>query len=293
MKTYDECLKCFERQAKDACRISHISVEQTRYLLQKVRKKIKTFSRSHPPVEMAAELHALIRSVSGIDDPYAEIKAATNRVCLHFQQSLGKNVPLSSYPLEAAVKISIGGNVIDFGRFHAIEMTRQDVSRIIHDITVRPLIGDPILDFDKLTQCATHILFLADNAGECFFDRSLIETIGPEKITYAVRGKPVINDATRKDAEAAGINNICSVIDTGDDAPGVLLNRVSTEFRNIFERSDVVISKGQGNYESLSNVTHKPIVFLTMVKCAVIARDIGHSVGSSVIKIQQSAPDRA
>lgn len=290
MKTYEQCLQCFQRQAADACRISRLDAEQTGKLLRLVQKRIKSFPRTRSPVEMAAEIHALVRSISKNRDPYTEIKAATNRVCLRLRPLFNSRLTSSAHSLMTAIKAAIAGNVIDFGAFRAVELTPQDVSRILQDVIVEPLAGNNVSDFDALIRSAHRVLFVADNAGECFFDRCLIEAIGPEKVTYAVRGGPVLNDATVEDARIAGIEEICSVIDTGDDAPGVLLDRVSTEFRNVFDACDVVIAKGQGNYESLSHVFHKRLVFLTKVKCAVIARDIGHPAGTNVIKIQQPIP---
>ena len=134
---------------------------------------------------------------------------------------------------------------------------------------------------------ATTILFIGDNAGECFFDRFLLERLPPHKLTYAVRGGPVLNDATLDDARTAGIEDVCPVIDTGDKSPGVVFNRCSPAFREALEASDLVIAKGQGNYESLSGRTDRAYVFITKVKCDVIADDIGFPTGNNVVRITQ------
>jgi uncharacterized protein with ATP-grasp and redox domains len=185
------------------------------------------------------------------------------------------------------VQLAIAGNVIDFGAYSAAHMTKRDIFHLSQEALSQPVSGD-LEKFNRIVHDAERILYIADNAGECFFDSILLDFISPGKVTYAVRGGPILNDATMEDAYAAGIQKKCSVIDTGDNAPGVLLDRCSSEFRNLFDQSDVIIAKGQGNYESLSDGSGKVCIFLLKVKCDVIARDIGHAVGTNVLKIHKS-----
>ncbi|MDD3250836.1 MAG: ARMT1-like domain-containing protein, partial [Smithellaceae bacterium] len=145
---------------------------------------------------------------------------------------------------------------------------------------IQPIFGD-LEAFKKSVARAKQILYLADNAGEIFFDRLLIEQLGSAKITLAVRGKPVINDATREDALASGMDEIALVIDNGSDAPGTILEDCSAEFRAHFDKADMIIAKGQGNYESLAN-EDRPIFFLFRTKCSVISRRSGYSIGTYV-----------
>jgi hypothetical protein len=137
--------------------------------------------------------------------------------------------------------------------------------------------------FKNAVNNANKVLYLADNAGEIIFDRFLIEQIGVDKITLAVKGSPVINDATIDDAKAAGLTEIVKVIDNGDDAPGTILETCSDEFRQYFENADMIISKGQGNYETLSRI-NKNIFFILKAKCPVIARDIGCEIGHMILQ---------
>ncbi|NQU08240.1 MAG: DUF89 family protein, partial [Candidatus Abyssubacteria bacterium] len=138
-------------------------------------------------------------------------------------------------------------------------------------------------DLFRAAAGAEHILYLADNAGEIVFDRLLLEALPVEKITVAVRGAPVINDATMEDAETAGIPQIAPVIANGSDAPGTLVEECSEEFRSCFNVADLIIAKGQGNYETLSDA-RKHIFFLLSVKCQLIAADISAPVGALVVK---------
>ena len=129
---------------------------------------------------------------------------------------------------------------------------------------------------------AGRILYLCDNAGEILFDKLLIEQLPYGKVTVSVRGFPVINDATMIDAEAAGLTALVEVIDNGSDAPGTLLEDCRRDFQERFKQADLVIAKGQGNYESLSEV-RKEIFFLLNVKCQVIARKLGYHIGDLVL----------
>ena len=131
-----------------------------------------------------------------------------------------------------------------------------------------------------------NILYLADNAGETIFDRVLIEEIkglyGDKSIFYAVRERPIINDALKEDARACGIDRIADVISSGSDTPGTIISLCSEAFLKIYRDADMIISKGQGNFEALSDVS-RPIFYLFMVKCPVVAKDLGCRIGDIIL----------
>lgn len=285
MKTYEQCLLCFERQATDVCAMSKLGKKQTEAVLTAVQSKIAAFPRDYPPIRMAIEIHDLVRSESGSSDPYSAIKGAANAVCRECVPMLMQHIAWSLDPLKTATQLAIAGNIIDAGAYGLRKLSRRILTDVIRDVLAQPLHGSSITNFNERINSANQILYIADNAGECFFDLPLLELMPGDNLTYAVRGGPVLNDATTEDAHAAGIQNRCRVIDTGDNAPGILPDRCSDTFRRAFESSDLIISKGQGNYESLSEITDKTIVFLTKVKCAVIAEDIGYPLDSNVIAI--------
>ena len=136
--------------------------------------------------------------------------------------------------------------------------------------------------FFAAAERATDILFLADNAGELVFDRLLIELLPRQKITVAVKGGPAINDALRADAQVAGLEGLVAVMDTGSDGAGIVLEACSLEFQRRFARADLIIAKGQANFESLDGCGQN-IFFLFKGKCPVVARHIGPAVGSLVL----------
>ena len=136
--------------------------------------------------------------------------------------------------------------------------------------------------FKHAVSRANNILYLGDNAGEIVFDRLLIEQLPCEKITFVVKGGPILNDALMEDAQIVGLTDVVDVIDNGSDAPGTILESCSEAFRLRFDESDLVIAKGQGNYETLSDVD-KNIFFLVTPKCSVLARHLGREIGSLVL----------
>jgi hypothetical protein len=190
-------------------------------------------------------------------------------------------VEKSKDPLLAAVKVAITGNIIDFGPKMDINLEKD-----VEDVLSNEL---AINDVDKLQASllgSKKVLYLADNAGETVFDRILIEELLKQDVavTYAVKDAPILNDATFQDAEIAGVPKIADVISIGVDCTGVLFRECSSKFLKEFETSRLVISKGQGNYESLNDIRHKELFFLLKVKCPVIAEDVGVETGSAILK---------
>ena len=226
-------------------------------------------------------MHRLIRRLAGDDDPYREVKERFNRAALALYPELKERVRRSPDPLEAAVRIAIAGNIIDFGINRNLQ--ESDVHDAIEQAMDAPLDKAALNDFRKALADASSILYLGDNAGEIVFDRLLVEQMPVDKVTFAVRGSPVINDATMDDARAVGLTEIVEVIGNGSDAPGTLLESCSDEFRRRFEAADLILSKGQGNYETVSHIP-KRIFFLLKVKCPVIARDLGCEVGTMLLR---------
>ena len=233
--------------------------------------------RKSPPL-MAQRIHRMIRQMTGDNDPYRDIKDRFNYFALELYPKLKERIERSREPLDTAIRLAIAGNIIDSGVNNHVDET-QVHNAIEHALTA-PLAGDPE-EFRKMISEAKDILYLADNAGEIVFDRLLIEQMPLEKITLVVKGSPVINDACLVDAQATGIADLVEVINNGSDAPGTILAECSEKFKRRFENADLIIAKGQGNYETLSDVK-KDIFFVLKAKCPVIAHHIGCEVGSLV-----------
>lgn len=282
MQTSLDCVPCFVRQTLDASRMVSNDPRLQERVIREVLSKISRISFDRSPAYMAWEIHQIIRDLTGCTDPYKEIKEKFNKYALNLYPELKMIIKDSSDPLDTAVRLAIAGNIIDFGVTSAIE--KEDVYETVKDCFKRDFAFDEMHKLQKALDKASRILYLGDNAGEIVFDRLLIEEIPFEKVIFAVKGGPIINDATMEDAISSGITELVPVIDNGSNAPGTILELCSERFKEVFEKADLILAKGQANYETLSDIQYKEIFFLLKVKCPIIARDINCTQGDIVIK---------
>jgi len=280
MRIYLDCISCFVRQALDAARFATDDEQVHKEVVSQVLKMAADLDMSQSPPVIAQQIHRLIRKTVGSDDPYYKVKKQFNSLALKLYPTLRKQIINSKDPFETAVRFAIAGNIIDFGAKSSL--TESEVRMTINDSLSRHLDSEKVQYFKNAVNEAERILYLTDNAGEIVFDHLLIEQMPIDKITVAVKGSPVINDATMEDANLIGLNRIVEVIDNGSDGPGTILDTCSKDFLDHFEKADLIISKGQGNYETLSSVD-KNIFFLLKAKCSVIAEDIGCDVGEIIL----------
>ncbi len=287
MKTYLECIPCFFRQALEGARIVRASPKQQKQIIDGLARKIPEISLRSSPPEIARLGYALLKRMSPRADPYKDIKRSSNRIALRMLGRLKNRVNHSQDTLLASLELAIAGNIIDFGVKNNLNV-KEELNRIlaaegkaIHKKSIFHYSG-----FKRALKKAKNILYLADNAGEVVFDRILIEEIKkeyPDKVVfYAVKAKPIINDALLEDAKVCGMDKSARVISNGTDAPGTILALCSKEFKQVYKNADMVISKGQGNFESLSS-EKRPLFFLFMVKCPVVAKETGCKMGSIVL----------
>lgn len=289
MKTCLDCIPCFFKQALEASRIAGADARTQRRILNEVAGAIPEFRLEASPPEMARTVYRIVRDATGLEDPYLEIKEQSNRFALDVYDRLVRKTRQSTDRLFTAVELAIAGNIIDYGVKNSLNVDKE-LDRILadekHHIQREGARFFQYGAFVTALQNATDILYLADNAGEIVFDRVLLEVIldlHPKmKIRFAVKAKPAINDALADDAEMCGLSEVAEVISSGSDAPGTLLPLCSEPFRRLFEQADMVISKGQGNYETLSEVD-RPVFFLLLAKCPVIAEHIGCRIGDVIL----------
>ena len=284
MKTFLDCIPCLIRQALHSVRSTTEDEQVHETIVRTALEGIAGMDFRQPPAVMAQAIHRRIREATGNEDPYAEQKRRLNDAALELYPMLSDRVKRAGSPLELAVRLAIAGNIMDLAV--KTNLGEDEVLASFDDCLAAPL-DCPIAEFAQAVEEANSILYLADNAGEIAFDRLLIEQLPREKVTVAVRGRPVINDATMEDAEYVGLTNIVKIIDNGSDAPGTILSDCSDVFRRHFERADMIISKGQGNYETLAD-SPRPIWFLLRVKCPIIARDLECSVGTTILRRSSS-----
>lgn len=228
------------------------------------------------PPEMGMLIYKAIYQSADIDDPFKEIKEQCTAQLMSRYAEFKEQIVTSDDPLYTALKFSCLSNAIDFGA-----NPNFDIAKDLEDLFDKNF---DVCEYDKflsILKTASNVLFIADNAGETVFDRLLIEQLD-KPVKYAVRSKPIINDATIEDAQNAGIDKVAEIITSGCDAPGTILELCSESFKETFDNADMIISKGQGNYETLSD-QNRPLFFLLKVKCPVIARDIDIACGSMVL----------
>lgn len=285
MQIYLDCIACFVRQALDAARLATDDEQIHEKVVREVLRLAADLDMSQSPPAIGQQIHRLIRELVGDDDPYRELKQRYNRLALRICDELKERDRTSVNPLETAIRLAIAGNIIDLGVKTSIK--ESEIEKILRDCLAADFDSRQIKEFESAVSQAEKILYLADNAGEIVFDRLLIEQLPAEKITLVVKGKPVINDATMEDAEFTGLTEIVKVIDNGSDAPGTILESCSQDFRNRFDDADLIIAKGQGNYETLSDV-NKDIFFVLKAKCPVIAKDLGCEVGEMILRRSQA-----
>jgi uncharacterized protein with ATP-grasp and redox domains len=285
MKTQYDCIPCLVRQASEALAMVVEDKKQREHIMRQLLTQIASSKWTGTPPAIAQLLHRTIREMTANKDPYSSIKHEMNRIASELIPRRREMIKNSENPHEAAVRLAIAGNLLDSGA--KTQIPAKELPEHLNRILTQKLHGDAEGLFNEAER-AGNILYLADNAGEIYFDRLLLEMLPLKKITFAVRGSPVINDATMEDAVAAGIHEIARIISNGSDAPGTILDDTSHEFKSCFERAELIISKGQGNYETLSDC-RKNICFLLAVKCPVIAKRIGEPVGSMVVKTLNSA----
>lgn len=279
MKTTLDCMSCFVRQALEAARM--VSTDPTFHeeIVRSVLRNAAELDLSMSPPAIAQQLHRRIRNASGNADPYYELKRSFNSLVMKLLPGIRDQVQAADDPFAIALRYAIAGNVIDVGVTG--KLSEDEVLQSIDRALSEPFVGD-IDALRKAIDKADRILYLADNAGEIAFDRLFIEQLPAERITVAVKGGAILNDSLMEDASEVGLTELVKVIDNGSDAPGTILADCSKNFRETFDAADVIISKGQGNFETLSE-TENGIFFLFKVKCPVIADHCGHALGTQLI----------
>ena len=279
MKVHLDCFPCFLRQSLIALRLGTDDEALQEAVLKSTLEYIWDTDTSQPPAYTTTFIHRKIRQMLG-KDPFREIKARYNRIALKLYPSMKALMDKSPDPLSTAARLAIAGNIIDFGIF-----TSVDIEGTVDRALSTNLAVDDYLAFRDAVAGTDEILYLTDNAGEIVFDRLLIEQLmaSGKKIRAAVKGSPVINDSTMFDAEESGLTKICEVIENGSDAVGTILPWTSSGFQKAFSNARLIISKGQGNFETLAGID-KNIFFLFQSKCNVVSNELGLPQSAMLLK---------
>ncbi len=277
MKTYPKCIECFFRQTADASKLAGFDDALRKKAMDIIEKAVPNFSMELSPPEMARTIYGTIYDLSGGKDVYCDLKKKSNEMALELYQDLNDKVERSDDPLFTAVRTAVAGNVIDYGVPHSFAIDQEFKEALGKDFAIFDIEA-----FREALAASKKVLYLLDNAGEIVFDKILVETLNVD-VVCAVRGTHVINDVTMADAVEVGLDTVSKVISSGSDLPGTRPEMCTDEFREYYNNADLIISKGQGNFETLSD-EDSPIFFIFKAKCDVVAEHIGCELGDIILK---------
>jgi len=274
MKMHDKCLPCVVNQAIKVANITGVDTKEK--LLREVFTYLSKMDFDATTPEIIGEIFCLIKRHTNNPDPYKETRNYYNTLFLKLLPEFERKIEQAENSFQLAMRYAIVGNIIDFNPIHNTLL--EDIYDCFEKIEQLELAIDDSQRLMEDILNAKVLLYLGDNCGEICLDKILLKKIkelNPKvELLFGVRGKPVVNDSIAEDAYSVGIDEYAEVIDNGDGSLGTVLNRTSPEFKEVYNKADVVIAKGQANYECLSE-ENKNIYFLLMTKCDVIANDIG------------------
>ncbi|CAI6147664.1 MAG: hypothetical protein SPLUMA2_SPLUMAMAG2_01690 [uncultured Sulfurimonas sp.] len=278
-----ECVACIINQSVKVANAIGAQEDVKNELLSEVTQMSKSFSFTHNPPEIAADVYEKMAVIANKTDLYDEIKDLSTKKASALVPALKEKLKNSQNKLLTATKIAVAGNVIDLAAAVEFDL-EEELVKVFHTEFAQN-------DFDvmqtKLSQAKT-ILVIGDNVGEHIFDYLFIEVLQElypsAEYSYMVRGNPIINDVTMKEAKEAGFDTLCKLVDSGVNTPGFTYNRANEYSQKLFDSVDVVVSKGMGNYECLNESKRDNIFFLLKVKCDVVANSLGKTIGDIICK---------
>lgn len=273
----EECKKCNRKQVYNLAKMLNLGPEKTNELIDFTNDYLSNDFTGKTNPEVMGLLYRDILNLTGHHDPYKKIKSQYNQLLLSHEQLIEGIIDRSEDKFKTALKIAITGNLIDFSAKHQFD--QHMLIEKINSILDSNLAVDHCNSLKRRLDSARTLLYLGDNCGEIVLDKIFINQIikmFPDlEIIFAVRGQSVVNDATLDDVTEIKLDMICKCISNGDGSLGTVLSRVDSNFSKIFNKADVIISKGQGNLESLMNEDRDNIYFMFMVKCDLVGDPLG------------------
>ena len=273
MRVFPECIPCLIRQGLNSAQRLNLSEEKLFRVAQSALRYMVQFEEfTKSPAYYAYYIQLKVKEITGEEDPFREIKKISNQKALEILHRLNLEEILKPDPLRGALKLSAIGNILDF----AI-LSEEEVFKKLYQLLEKDFSVDDYESFKKDLENSQRVLILGDNAGEIVFDKVLVKVLKElgKEVVFVVKGGPILNDATLEDAKEVSLTQLCKVIDNGNDRVGTDLSVASEEFLKEWQRADIVISKGQANFESLSSVDDKTIYFLLTAKCNPVAKQVG------------------
>jgi damage-control phosphatase, subfamily I len=284
MKPFNECIPCYAKQMLSVLQVAEYDKAEIPKVLFEAMDVIKDLPLYTNPAFNSSlavlEVYGLINN----NNPYKFAKSKSNDFALSIYDDLKYIVDNAEDKLLMAFNVAVAGNIIDMG-----VSLDFDITQALSEITTKKFDYCDYNKFKSNLNNSNNVLILGDNAGEIVFDKLLVEQLNllGKNVTYAVKSFPIINDATIDDAYYVEMNKIADVIETGSVCAGVNFEDCSLDFIDIYKNSDIVIAKGQANYESLEDSTDMMLnktYFVLRAKCPCIAKHIGVKLGDIVLK---------
>lgn len=281
MKVVLDCIPCYMRQVINAVAQTECSEEKARQIMYQVLPIIPELDPEETPAVNSTYVLRRINALLEIDDPFRKAKRESNELALSLLPRLRKRILESPDPFYTACQISVAGNIIDLGI-----ITDYDIEETLRESLANNFARDDSDEFKKRLRTAHEVLILGDNAGEIAFDKLLAEELRKSgaQVTFVVKGRSILNDATLEDAAQVGMEEAAEVMTNGNGFLGTVIQERSKELIKAMERADLIISKGQANYESLESTKEagEKTYFLLRAKCEIVAKSLGVDLGSMV-----------
>ena len=276
-----DCIPCYIKQTINTLAQTEISEEKAREIIHQTLSLFPHLDPQGTPAENSTIILRKVNELLGIEDPFHRAKLESNDLALKLLPQLKERIRRSTDPLFMSLQIAVAGNIIDMGILKDF-----DVEESIREALENNFARDDYASFQQRLRGAREILILGDNSGEIAFDRLLAEQLSEFgiEVTYAVKDQPILNDATLEDAAYVGMTEHTRVISNGSGFLGTILKDCSEEFKQSYNKADLVISKGQANYESLETLgkTDRRLYFLLRAKCEIVAENLGVQLGEMV-----------
>jgi uncharacterized protein with ATP-grasp and redox domains len=278
MKLNFHCISCFIDMALKVIDMLSLSEDLKEKIIRDELRYLSEEDYLNSIPECIGKLWDIILKHIDNDDPYEEQKQYYDLEVLKIYGELDALLNKAEDVFISSLKVAILGNLIDFAANNNVFNMDRLKQNIANAGNIPLVIDDSKKMYQKL-KSAKLLLYLGDNCGEIVLDKLFIQLLRREfpalKIYFSVRGKPIMNDVTRKDADLVGMGEVAEVIDNGDGSLGTVLRRVPQQFKDLYYKADVVISKGQGNYESLWETDRGNVFFMLIVKCLTLAGPLG------------------
>ena len=249
----------------------------------------KYYDHNINSAELATKVHKIVYETLENNDPYKNLKQQSNEIALSLIPQIKKMIKESKDPLKMSILCSIIGNNLDFG-IDGASSEPNDLRKIFKKSIKNGLEYDDTQKFKIILKNSKKVLFFSDNCGEIVFDKILCQELkkyNPDlNLTLIVKGKPILSDATMKDAEDLDfIKVVDEILNTGCFAVGVDFNKMPIKLEKKLKNADLIICKGMANYESFSDTKYKPIVYLLRTKCDSIANSMNLPININAVKL--------